>query len=548
MPADRTVLQQVAAAVAPTGATLSHLGTGGFASTYKVTEKSGEIWALKVVDATQSGAERTERELSALQAVRHPNIVGYRGTGTTDHHGITYRYLAMDYIEGHPLAADFAIGATYSRRDAVSLIQQAVSGLTALWDSGIAHRDLSPNNILVTADGDLVIADLGMARALDDDTITTLPTPGTPGWMSPEQVGTHPTHGDWRSDQFVLGLITYRLVTGVEPFTRRTMYEAWIAPDQQRPRSPRLVDPTLPPALSDLIDKMLAKQPHRRYLRPAALAADLERIALTLDIPDSTPTVDPEFIFIVGKDKSFAIEPGFLATLAPDHIVVEPRARTRVTEFFEASGTQISKLTDPCSYYARSPIPLRKAWYVNNVPFGKNPILTGFATPADREQLCMAALDLQIHAGADIVLAPYFYAGNGEQQWIEESLQCAAVVADALLARAPLRDGQMEPTWATVAVSQNWLSQQAQRDTLLTMLTGSNAQRIQLLLHTTQPSFGPLADVGVLQGIADVIAVMQEAGISLVLGRRASEGLLGLALGASGWSTGASGIHLNMGP
>lgn len=549
MPVDRHALEQVAAAVAPTGATLAHLGTGGFASTFKVTEADGTTWALKVVDAAQADAQRSQRELNALQAVAHPNIVGYRGTGTHEHGGTTYRYLAMEYVEGTTLATALAAGATYSRREAVHLLRQAVDGLIALWAKGNVHRDLSPSNLIITPAGDLVIVDLGMARALDDTTITTLPTPGTPGWMSPEQVGPQPTHGnDWKSDQFVLGLIAYRLVTDTEPFTYTSAYEAWLAPNDQRPRNPRLLDPSIPTALSDLIEKMLAKQPHRRYLRPEALAADLERIAITLDVPDNTLDIEPEFILIIGDKKTFASEPGFLTALAPDRLLVEPRARGRVHEFFTAAGPTTTKLLDPCTYLARSPHAVRPAYYTTHVPGGDAATLTGFATPAAREATCYQLLDFQIAAGADEILAPYFYAGPGEQTWIQESLLCAEITAEAIEARAPLRGGVAEPVCATVAVNQGWLTSQTHRDTLLTLLTATSAPRVQLLVSTSQPSFGPLHDLAVLRGIADVTAVLREAGTAVVLGRRASEGLLGLALGAAAWSTGVSGVQMNMSP
>ena len=179
MPADRQLLQQVATEVVSDDAVVEHLGTGGFASTFKVTSGE-EVYALKVVDSAQSEVERTARELDALQRVEHANVVGYQGTGVVSYDGNEYRWLAMDYIEGRTLGRVLAEGATFDLPRAVEVIRQAISGAAALWAVGTAHRDLSPNNILLTPSDQVVIVDLGMARHLDDRTITVLPTPGTP--------------------------------------------------------------------------------------------------------------------------------------------------------------------------------------------------------------------------------------------------------------------------------------------------------------------------------------------------------------------------------
>ena len=401
---------------------------------------------------------------------------------------------------------------------------------------------------MITPTGSLVIVDLGLARALEDETITTLPTPGTPGWMSPEQVGAHPTHGDWRSDQFVLGLNAYWLITGTPPFSYRTQYEAWMAPDRQSPRNPRDLNSAVPTALADLLMRMLAKKPHRRFLQPAALIAELDRVAAGLSIPETTLQITPRFLLSIGAMKSFASEPGFLAGLRPDGLLIEPRAQGRVDEFMTLSTTATpDRMVDPCTYLSRSPVAHRPL-YFRNLPFGQDPVLMGFASAAERADYCASVLDLQLTAEPNTVLAPYFYAAPSETMWIEESLRCATTIAELLEDRAQNRGGLIEPLWTTVAVAQAWLAQDGPRDELMTLLTSQPIETLNLLIHTTQPTFGALADRAVLRGITDVLAVMREARVPVVLGRRAAEGMLGLALGASGWTTGVSGVQMNMAP
>lgn len=549
MTADRTVLEQVAQVVAPPGAAVEHLGTGGFASTFKVTP-GGEAdpYALKIVDAAQSGSERSDRELAALQRVNHPNVVSYRGTGTVSHNGMKYRWLTMGYVDGLTLKTALDNSAAWALPQAVAFLRGVTAGAAALWAEQTAHRDLSPNNVMITADGTPVIVDLGLARHLDDETITALPTPGTPGWMSPEQVGANPTHGDWRSDQYVLGIIGYRLVTGVSPFSYNNLYEAWVAPDQQKPRAPKDLNPAVPASVSDLLMRMLSRQPHRRFLRPEALLGELDRVAATLAIVDDTLEVTPKFILAVGDNHGYAAEAGYLTALGPDRIIVEPRTDHRAADLFRlADATTCERLLDPMTHLARSPLSAR-AQYYTELPFGRGAVAHGQMSDADRLAFCTSVLDHQLASGCDVVMAPYFYAASSEKLWVQESLRCAQATRDLLEERAPQRGGMFETVWTTVAVSHKWLSSEAERDILMTKLTSQPIEMLHLLVDTTQAPFQTLGDLPVLHGLADVLGVMRDAGVPVVLGRRGPEGILGLAMGAAGWTIGPRGVQQNMAP
>lgn len=543
MPADRNSLESIAREVIPDGSELAHLGTGGFACTFKVTG-DGEPYALKVIDPGLSEAARVDRELNALQRVHHPGVVRFIEHGDHEHAGVTYKWIKMAFVEGHSLRQALVGGQVFEVLDALVLVRALVDAASAIWDQRTAHRDLSPGNILLQSENRPVIVDLGLARHVDDETLTELPTPGTPGWMSPEQVRNSPTHGDWRSDQFVIGALGYLFLTGVVPFSAASIRDRWMAPAQQTPTPIRAIDPNIPSVAADVIERMLQKQPHRRYLRAADILADLDRAIVALQNSQVGEVAPQEFFVNIAQVKNFAEGAG-LTAIAPHGVVVDVRAGRRMAEFVDAAraiGAQ--SVIDPVTHYARSPEKWRPA-QVKKLPYGADPRLTGFSDDAARAAFCRSVVELQMGASPDSVIAPYFYAGEGEAGWIEESLACAAK-SEELMAQRPEND--RAEVWAAVAIHASWLADDAARDVLLTALTGQPMDALYLLVSTAQPSFAPLGDLAVLRGFRDLLAVLREAGVPVIVGKRASSGLLLLALGAAGWATGVSANLMNMSP
>lgn len=282
MPANRSLLESVARALVSNAHEISHLGTGGFACTFRIRDDDGE-WALKIIDPGLSERERVDRELNALQRVASDGVVRFIEHGTHMYEDVDYCWIRMEFVEGRSLGAELASGVVFTASEAVQLVQRLVQSAASIWNAGTAHRDLSPNNIIIQSDGQPVIVDLGLARHVDDESFTALPTPGTPGWMSPEQVGSSPVHGDWRSDQFVIGALAYRLLTNVQPFYAPSLVDRWRAPAVQTPQPIRAIDPDIPVAAADVIERMLHKQPHRRYLQVTDLLADLQNAIAVLE-------------------------------------------------------------------------------------------------------------------------------------------------------------------------------------------------------------------------------------------------------------------------
>jgi hypothetical protein len=542
MPADRVRLQRVAKALVGAGDELVHLGTGGFASTFKVTHPDGSCVALKIVDPDVSDVDRFDRELAALQRVSHQNVVSYRRFGEVQFDDRAFRWIEMDFVDGRSLSEILSSESLPTTAGAALMLRQLVDGAAAIWAQSTAHRDLSPNNILVTREGQPVIVDLGMARHVDDETITVLPTPGTPGWMSPEQVGSSPLHGDWRSDQYVLGLVGYTLLTGTAPFVARNRMELWLAPANTSPRLVRAAAPSVPAVIADIVDRMLAKQPHRRYLRANALLSDLDRAVAALAADGTSPELATRFYLEISQAKTFA-ESGFIADLAPAGIIIDARARARVSEFcVAAQDAKAQAVIDPVTTFARSPLEARPSYYQQLI-HGQEPALRVFADDAARRDWLAPLVEHYTSEAPDVLIAPYFYAGAGELNWISESLACARVTAQLVADQSPTTE-----VWSAFSVAGGWLSEQAERDRMLAAITAEPHQALFLLAHTTQESFAPIRDVAVLRGFRDVIEVMNEAQVPIVVGRRASSGLLLLALGATGWSMGVAGNLMNSAP
>lgn len=543
MPADRNTLEVVAREIAPSGASLSHLGTGGFACTFKVTG-DGAPYALKVIDPSLSEAARVERELAALQRVSHPGVVPFIAHGDYEYGGITYKWIKMAFVEGHSLRQALAGGQVFSVVEALQLVRQISDAASAIWAERTAHRDLSPGNILLRPDGTPVIVDLGLARHVDDETLTELPTPGTPGWMSPEQVRSTPTHGDWRSDQFVIGALGYLFLTNVPPFFAPHLADRWLAPANRDPQPIRAIDPGIPSVAADVIERMLQKQPHRRYLRVPDLLGDLDRAILALEDSQVRESAPQSFHVHISQIKNFA-ERGGLAEISPDGVIIDVRAGQRVAEFVaDARSIGATSVVDPVTHLSRSPENVRPSFF-KRLSYGDGARLTGFSSDAERTSYCQGVLDQMMEYAPDVVISPYFYAGEGEASWITESLACAVKFQELMDLRP---EESRAEVWTGVAVHGTWLSEESGRDVLLAALTGQPMRALYLLVVTAQPAFAPLGDVNVLRGFRDLLSVMREAEIPVVAAKRASSGLLLLTLGASVWATGVSGNLMNMTP
>jgi serine/threonine protein kinase len=250
------------------------LGKGGMGIVYLAEHRDlGRKVAIKVLlnekANEQINIERFLREARATAALDHPNIVRLHDVGLQ---GQTH-FIVMEYVDGSTLEALLEHGGAMGLSRSVDYISQAAAGLQHAYEKGFIHRDIKPSNLMVTREGIIKILDMGLARCTSEpgDKLTSLMDQGalmgTVDFMSPEQLMSSPNI-DIRADIYSLGVTLYTLVTGKPLFkgnTTQKMFQHQI----KQPSSLSDIDKTIPPALSAIVDKMIAKKPEDRFQTPA---------------------------------------------------------------------------------------------------------------------------------------------------------------------------------------------------------------------------------------------------------------------------------------
>jgi serine/threonine protein kinase len=263
---------------------LAPIGAGGMGEVYRAqdTRLKREV-ALKILPEALAHdpvrRQRFEQEARAVAALNHPNIVTIYDIGRID--DITF--IVMELINGRSLR-DLTAERDLPLKEVARLGAKVAEGLAAAHERGIIHRDLKPENIMVTADGFVKILDFGLAKlttTISDAEVTlahSVPgaVMGTVNYMSPEQASAEP--GDFRCDQFSLGLILYELVAHKRPFDRRTAAETMTAIIRDAPPPISEIREDIPSHLLRIIERCLSKEPRGRYASTRDLARDLREV------------------------------------------------------------------------------------------------------------------------------------------------------------------------------------------------------------------------------------------------------------------------------
>src|SRR5215212_6741570 len=255
------------------------LGGGGMANVYLARDDVlGRDVALKVLRGQYADdedfVERFRREAKNAAALNHPDIVQVYDQGHTEDG--TY-YIAMEYVPGGTLAQRIKREGPIDPREAAGLASRVADALAVAHGRGIIHRDIKPQNVLLTASGEPKVADFGIARAASAKTMTeTSLILGTASYMSPEQVGVERV--GLEIDLCSVGVVLYEMLTGEPPYTAENPIATAMKHLDEQPRHPLEVNPAVPEGLDALTTKLLAKDPADRYASAAELAEDLRRV------------------------------------------------------------------------------------------------------------------------------------------------------------------------------------------------------------------------------------------------------------------------------
>jgi len=273
---------------------LSELGSGGMGSVYLAEDtRLGRRVALKLLPPETTAAaeriERFEREARAIASLNHPGIVTLHSIEEADGH----RFITMEHVEGQTLTRAIPEGGLPLGR-LLPLAITLADALAAAHRQGVLHRDLKPDNVMLTSDGRLKVLDFGLAKLLrgdaDSGDHTTRDTQsvtqdgrilGTVAYMSPEQA--QGQRVDHRSDIFALGILLYEMATGARPFAGATNLAVLSSILKDEPRPPIELRADLPRPFGRMIERALAKRPEDRYQSTTDLKRDLEDLKRDLD-------------------------------------------------------------------------------------------------------------------------------------------------------------------------------------------------------------------------------------------------------------------------
>jgi serine/threonine protein kinase len=254
---------------------IRRLGEGGMARVYLARDiRLGREVAIKVLEphlAERPGfRERFLREARVAASLDHPHIVPLYDFGESD----SLLYLVMPYVSGGSLQ-DMLKRAPMPVAEVVSYGSQIADALDYAHQRKVIHRDVKPANMLVHADGRLMLSDFGLAKILDTSRPNVSrghPDAGTPEYMAPEQIE---GHTDERSDVYALGVVLYLLLTGHLPFTGSTSSAVMEGHLYRLPDPPRQLNPAVTPAIQSVVLQALAKHADDRYQRAGDLSAAL---------------------------------------------------------------------------------------------------------------------------------------------------------------------------------------------------------------------------------------------------------------------------------
>jgi serine/threonine-protein kinase len=279
---------------------LEPLASGGFGRVYLGRDvRSNAVVAIKILHSDLSSdpalVRRFFREARAVRKITDPHLVRVLHSGRDD----DICFLVMEYVAGRTLAQIVKARGPLPVEEAIRYVDQVLQALQVLHRHGVVHRDVKPQNVMVTPEGTVKLMDLGIAKSLVDGTLTAQDGRltqsgawlGTPQYMAPEQVRAEAV--DARADLYAASIVLYELLAGKPPFQGKTAWEVLHQQVNVPPPPLEQVRADLPPALPPYLQRALEKEPARRFQSAAEMRAALSDI-LIVPSSDGVPSVELE--------------------------------------------------------------------------------------------------------------------------------------------------------------------------------------------------------------------------------------------------------------
>lgn len=268
------------------------IGSGGMGAVFLALDTQlRRTVALKLLPQEKAQnpilVRRFQAEAHAAASLKHDNIVTVYEAGEAN----GYFFIALEYIEGTDVADLVHRRGVLPVKRSQDIVKQVAKALQHASEQGIVHRDIKPANLLIRRDGTVKLADLGLARSLDETADTGITragtTVGTVDYMAPEQARDSKA-ADIRSDIYSLGCTWYQMLTGDPPFPEGSLTNKLRAHAETPPPDPRLKNTNIPEAVVAVLNRMMAKKPQDRYQTAAELIKDLQNASLSRDAVSET--------------------------------------------------------------------------------------------------------------------------------------------------------------------------------------------------------------------------------------------------------------------
>ncbi len=303
------------------------IATGGTSTVYRgLDTRLDRPVALKVMDSRYAGDQqfltRFQLEARSVARLKDPGLVAVYDQGLDARHP----FLVMELVEGGTLRELLTERGPMPPHAVAAVLRPVLGGLAAAHRAGLVHRDVKPENVLISDEGDVKIVDFGLVRAVAEAGITsTSVILGTAAYLSPEQV--KDGHASPRSDVYALGIVAYELLTGQTPFSGDTSLSiAYQRLDTDVPL-PSSVITGVPSQFDDLVQRATARDPAGRYADAQEMGAELDAIVDALQLPDfrvPTPRNSAQH-----RSAASSPQPGRPRTRTAPQICVSHRPRGR---------------------------------------------------------------------------------------------------------------------------------------------------------------------------------------------------------------------------